>query len=52
MNTIRECTATMSDNLSIKGNCEQQDQATLDHRELIPTKSTGQDSHKHEVEYP
>jgi len=52
MNITEEYIVAMSDSLLAKGNCEQLDQAMLDHQESTPTKSIVQDSHKHEEEYP
>ena len=52
MNTVEECTVTMSDNLLIRENGEQLDRAIRDHQELKPTKLVTQHSHKHGEEYP
>ena len=52
MNTIEECTVTMTGSLLVGENDEQLDRATLDLQELTPTKSEAQHSHKHGEEYP
>ena len=52
MNTIEECTVTMTGSLLVMGNGEQLDRAILNLQELTPTKLAAQHSHKHGEEYP